>query len=156
MAEAPDFSKQSIVAASEPLAVSEREVKFQEVDAAGTIYYAKTFEYFGDVYLDLLTSAGLDVPRMLAERALAAPIIHAEADYIAPLVFGDRVRVELVLAHLGATSTRYGYRVIKTNGAVAAIGHTQHVWVDGQSFKPVPVPEPLRRYLSGRPGVTLA
>lgn len=155
MVDEPRFSKDAILATAAPLAVLERRVKFQEVDAAGTIYYAKAFEYFGDVYLDLLFAAGLDVPRVLEQRELAAPIIHAEADYLAPLRFGDPVSVEIVLAHIGTSSTRYAYRIRKSDGTVAAIGHTSHVWVDGKTFRPVPVPDALRQHLSGRPGVSM-
>jgi YbgC/YbaW family acyl-CoA thioester hydrolase len=143
----PSFPRETLVDAVGALARQERRVRFQDVDAAGTIYYARAFEYFGDVYLDLLANAGLDVPGMLQRRELAAPLIHAEADYLAPLRFGDDVRVELVKAEVGTSSTTYGYRITKSGGEVAAIGETRHVWVDGKTFRPTPVPDMLRRHV---------
>jgi acyl-CoA thioesterase FadM len=91
---------------------------------------------------------------MLARRELAAPLVHAEADYLAPLRFGDDVRVELVLAVLGASSTAYAYRIKKPDGQVAATGETRHVWVDGATFRPTALPAALRDFLRGKPGVS--
>ena len=141
------FSRENILAVAAPIASQARRVKFQDVDAAGTIYYSRVFEYFGDVYLDLLLQAGLDVPGMLERRELASPIIHAEADYLSPLRFGDEVRVEIALARVGTTSTSFGYRIVDKNDTVAAVGNTSHVWVDGKTFRPTAVPEALRSRL---------
>ncbi len=148
------FSKKAIAEAGRPLISQQRPVRFQDVDAAGTIYFPRIFEYFSDTYLALLIEAGLDVPTMLARRERAAPLVHAEADYEAPLHFGDSVDVHVVLAHLGTSSTRYGYRVNKTDGTLAAVGQTHHVWIDSHTFKPCPMPAALRSHLLGRPGVT--
>lgn len=150
------WSREAIVAAPEALICQERTVGFQDVDAAGTIFFPKVLEYFSDAYLQLLLVAGLDVPGALARRESAAPLVHAEADYLAPLRFGDHARVEVVLARVGGSSTSYAHRIVKADGTVAAIGQTVHVWVGGASFTPIPVPAALRAYLEGRPGVTMA
>jgi 1,4-dihydroxy-2-naphthoyl-CoA hydrolase len=143
----PSFPRETLLGAERALASQRRRVRFQDVDAAGTIYYARAFEYFGDVYLDLWVGAGLDVRGMLERRELAAPLIHAEADYLAPLRFGDDVSVEIVKAEVGTSSTTYGYRITKAGGEVAAIGETRHVWVDGKTFRPTPLPEALKRHI---------
>lgn len=149
----PDFEKDAILAAQPALCSQTRAVKFQDVDAAGTIYFARTFEYFSDAYLALLLQAGLDVPGMLARREMAAPLVHAEADYLSPLFFGDQVVVEVVFAQLGTSSTRFAYRVLKGDGTPAAIGQTHHVWIDSKSFKSCAMPPALRSYLESKPGV---
>jgi 1,4-dihydroxy-2-naphthoyl-CoA hydrolase len=142
--ERDEISSSLLVYASE-----ERPIRFQDVDAAGTIYYARMFEYFGDVYVRMLAEAGLDMPASLLQRDCASPLAHAEAQYLAPLVFGDRVTVKIVLARVGKTSTSYAYRVEK-EGVLAAVGQTVHVWVDPKTFLAMPVPETLRRFLESR------
>lgn len=142
------FSREQILAAGGALAAQRRPVRFQDVDAAGTIFFPKVFEYFSDAYLELLLAAGLDVPGDLARRTAAAPLVHSEADYLAPLRFGDQVDVEVVLAHVGGSSTAFAHRIRKLDGKVAVIGQTVHVWVSGKTFEPVPVPEALRAYLA--------
>jgi len=122
----------------------ERKVRFQEVDAAGTIYFAKVFELCGDAYLELLESSGLDVAGILRAKTWAAPLRHAEADYRAPLFFGDAVTVEIVRAHAGGSSLTIGHRLTRGDGQIAAVAITVHVFVDGGTFKPMPLPDALR------------
>jgi YbgC/YbaW family acyl-CoA thioester hydrolase len=142
------FLVEEIVTATDaPIAACVRAVKFQDVDAAGTIFFPRVLEYMADAYQDLLGRAGMDVPTMLRERTLAAPLRHAEADYLAPLFFGDEVTVEVVRADVGTKSVLFGHR-IKKGDVVAAVGSTLHVFVDGRTFRPVEVPEALRLYLS--------
>jgi 1,4-dihydroxy-2-naphthoyl-CoA hydrolase len=132
-----------------PIVSQTRPVRFQEVDAAGTIFFPRVLEYFSDAYQELLERAGIDTPRILRERAFAAPLAHAEADYLSPLFFGDTATVELLVARVGSSSVRFGHRV-KKGDAVAAIGSTVHVFVDGKTFKPTPVPAALTAYLEAR------
>lgn len=151
----PAFSREELVSATTALVTQRRCVRFQDVDAASTIYFARVLEYFGDAYLELLTAAGLDVPSMLRSRTLAAPLAHAEADYFAPLFFGDEVAVEVVRARLGKTSLCCGHRMTRVDGKVAAVGITVHVFVDGKTFQPEAAPEGLRRFIEGVGGVEL-
>ncbi len=143
MKEAP-FTTAELASATTSLVSQSRRVRFQDVDAAGTIYFARMFDLFGDAYVELLDAAGLDVPAILREKKWAAPLAHAEADYRAPLFFGDAITVEIVRAHAGSSSLTLGHRVTRADGSVAAVGITVHVFVDGATFKPTPVPEALR------------
>jgi 1,4-dihydroxy-2-naphthoyl-CoA hydrolase len=146
---ASPFERDEISSSQRVYASEERPIRFQDVDAAGTIYYARVFEYFGDVYVRMLVEAGLDMPASLLRRDCASPLAHAEAQYLAPLVFGERVTVKLVLARVGKTSTSYAYRVEKDD-VLAVVGQTVHVWVDPKTFSAMPVPEALRRFLESR------
>ena len=146
---ASPFERDEISSSRTVYAREERPIRFQDVDAAGTIYYARLFEYFGDVYVRMLAEAGLDMPSSLLQRDCASPLAHAEAQYLAPLVFGDRVTVKIVLARMGKTSTSYAYRVEKGD-VLAAVGQTVHVWVDPKTFSPMPVPASLRQFLEAR------
>ncbi len=120
-----------------------RVVRFQDVDAAGTIYFPRVLEYFADNYIDLLVHVGLDVPTLLREKRWAAPLAHAEADFLRPLFFGDAVDVEVVALKVGKTSATFGHRIRTGGGEPSAIGHTVHVFVDPTVFKPIPVPAKL-------------
>ena len=140
------FAQAEILESTTVFASESRVVRFQDVDAARTIYFPRVLEYFGDVYLALLTKAGLDVPGMLRRNEMAAPLAHAEADFLAPLFFGDAVEVELVKAKLGRSSATFGHR-IKKAGVVTSTGTTVHIFVDG-TFKPIEVPASLRQLVA--------
>jgi acyl-CoA thioesterase FadM len=126
-------------------------VRFQDVDAAGTIFYPRLFELFADVWGALLRHRGLDLPALLRQGRWAAPITHAEADYRKALRFGDPLRVCVVGARRGETSFRLGYRVERPDDPswVYATGQTVHVAVDGASFRPMALPPELLFVLEG-------
>ncbi|NUP04623.1 MAG: acyl-CoA thioesterase [Polyangiaceae bacterium] len=145
------FSRDELIGfEKKPIIEQLRAVKFQDVDAAGTIFFPRVLEYMADVYQELLARAGIDVPRVLREKTLAIPLVHAEADFVTPLFFGDQATVQVLVARVGTKSVVFGHR-IKKGDAVAAIGSTVHVFVDGATFRPTAVPDALRDYLSSAP-----
>lgn len=137
------FDRAELAESTTVFASQKRAVRFQEVDAARTVYYARIFEYFGDVYIDFLAKAGIDVGRFLAEGR-AAPLVHAEADYHHPLFFGSAIEVQVVRVRVGTSSLHIGYRIHTIDGKLAVTGSTSHVFVDTATFKPMPIPQELR------------
>jgi 1,4-dihydroxy-2-naphthoyl-CoA hydrolase len=126
-----------------------RVVRFQDVDAAGIVFYPRVLEYFSDAYMAFFMARGYDMPREVERRTFAAPLIHAEADYLLPLRFGDAVSVEVVGAKVGGSSFTVGYRVRAPGGRFAAIGRTVHVSIDRGTFKARAIPEAVRGILEG-------
>ena len=75
-----------------------RRVRFQDVDAAGIIFYPRVLEYFSDAYMSWLQEAGIDIPRTLELGEIGFPLVRAEAEYLRPLRFGDVIAVEIAAA----------------------------------------------------------
>jgi 1,4-dihydroxy-2-naphthoyl-CoA hydrolase len=124
-------------------------IRFQDVDAAGIIFYPRVLELCHDVYVEFLASAGFPLQECLRGPWIM-PIRHAEADYLRPLRFGDRVEVALVAAETGprqpATEVTIGYRIANlSSGEPAALAQTVHTFVDRKSFERVPMPDALDR-----------
>lgn len=117
-------------------------VPFQHVDAAGIVFYARVFEYFHDAYVAFAAEAGEPLHLAIAEQRWAAPLVHAEADYLAPLRFGDQVDVQLVAARLDGSKLTVGYR-IEGAGQVRAVGSTLHIFVEPSTFRRTAPPEAL-------------
>lgn len=126
-----------------------RTVRFQDVDAARTMFFARYFDWASEVYLAQLMAAGIDVPGMITRQEIAVPLRHVEASYRAPLFYGDRVVVELVAVELGTTSFSLGFRVRAEDDPARhhAYLQTVHVCIDPQGFRPVPVPAAMREAL---------
>ena len=127
----------------------ERAVRFQDIDAAGIVFYPRVLEYFHDAYTAWLHAGGYDLRRVLDEGAVGFPLVHAEADYKKPLRFGDRVTVEILAPKVSGGSWSLGYRVRLAGGKLAAIGQTSHVCIDRRTFRPCPLPDDLRALLEG-------
>jgi 1,4-dihydroxy-2-naphthoyl-CoA hydrolase len=117
-------------------------VAFQDVDAAGIVFFATIQTYFHETLVRFLDNAGQPLPAQLAAGAGMAPLVHAEADYLAPLRFGDRFTVGVVDAEVGASRVTLAYRLDGPAGP-AATGCTVHVWVD-PSFRKAPMPDGVR------------
>src|SRR3712207_4391936 len=71
-------------------------VKFQDVDAAGIVFYPRILEYFHDAYVAWLASLGVERAKVLAAPSWAAPIRKVEAEFLRPVTFGDVVGVGVV------------------------------------------------------------
>jgi YbgC/YbaW family acyl-CoA thioester hydrolase len=139
------FSREDLVHAEPTELARSRVVRFQDVDAAGVVFFARTLEYFHDAFIELLAERGHDWSTELAS-GIVAPLKHVEADYLAPLRFGDRLRVELVRAHLEPTQVTVGHRLVRERDSrVAAVGQSVHVAVEAGTFERVEWPIGLAR-----------
>lgn len=122
------------------------DIRFQDVDGAAIVFYSRFFEYFHDAYAAFLRHHGISLAEAVRTGEWLAPLTHAEAEYVHPLKFGDSALVEIVRARIGTTSLRVGYRIVLSGtSTVCTVGQTVHVMVDRASFRPMPVPEPVRR-----------
>jgi acyl-CoA thioesterase FadM len=61
---------------------------------------------------------------------MAMPVVHAEIDYLRPLLLSDRVTVELRLVDTGRRSIRFEATYRDEGGEPAAIARTVHVITD--------------------------
>jgi YbgC/YbaW family acyl-CoA thioester hydrolase len=123
-----------------------RTVRFQDVDAAGILFFGRAFEYLHDAYFAFLESGGVDIARVLREGSWAAPIAHAEADFVAPMRFGDAVAVEIERGEIGTTSLAVLYRVAGTTEQkrLFCTAKTVHVFLDGATYRPTAIPTHVR------------
>ena len=75
-------------------------------------------------------------------------VIETQCNYFSPLAFPQTVWAGLRVAHLGTSSVRYEVgQFADGEDLAAACGHFVHVYVDRQTRRPVPLPEPLKKTL---------
>lgn len=143
------FERERLLQRAESAFALELPIRFQDVDAAGIIFYPRVLELCHDVYVEFLASVGYPLPEML-KGPFIIPIRHAEADYLRPLRFGDRVEVAIIAAQTGPrlppTEVTLGYHISNIeNDEPAAVAQTVHTFVDRRSLERVPIPEGLER-----------
>ncbi|NIP83609.1 MAG: acyl-CoA thioesterase [Gemmatimonadetes bacterium] len=146
-----DDALERIAASTEVLHAERRIVRFQEVDAAGIVFYARVFDYFHDVYVAFLRARGAPLEAALREGTWVAPLRRAEAEYLRPLRFGEEIAVAIVAVELEETEYAVDYR-IDVDGEPACVGRSRHVAVDPERFRRTPIPDVLRRALEGGAG----
>jgi len=137
------FTREELQSSTVILFTERRPVRFQDVDAAGTLFYPRLLEYFSDAYLGLLAGGATDLRGGIIDGSFLTPIVHAEADYLAPLRFGDTVTIEIANARMSDRSFRLGFRATRQDGAIAAVGQVVYVTMDRVTARSVPLPEKL-------------
>ena len=122
-------------------------VPFQDIDAAGVVFYAHLFRYAHEAYEHFMQQIGCSLQALLAEDSYLLPLVHAEADYRRPLRHADKLHIELRLKRLGQTSFTVGYRVLGEDQTEHASLETVHVALDRKTKRPVALPDSLRKAL---------
>ena len=120
-------------------------VRLYDTDATGALFFAQQFRLTHDACEAFLAAAGLSV--LQGQSATLFPIVHAEADYAAPLRWGDAVTVEVRPGRVGTTSFRLRYRLRKSDGTVAGTVETVQVAISSKTGRPMHLPAKLRAAL---------
>ena len=131
----------------QPIFSVDRSVAFQDVDAAGLVFFVRFFEYCHDTFFAFMASRGISMPEVLARGTWGCPVAHAEADYAIPLRFGDRFTVEITELTFGTTSLRASYRVTNPRDMNVCTANIVHVFIDRHTLRPQPPPEAVREAL---------
>lgn len=115
-------------------------VEFVDTDAGGRIHHTAALRWAERAEHQLLRAAGWPELTCFPRR-------HVSVEFLAPLRFGDEVRVEIEVTNLGRTSITYGWRVVRQD-EVCVLGSTTCVLVDAGD-RPAELPPELRAGLSG-------
>jgi YbgC/YbaW family acyl-CoA thioester hydrolase len=126
-------------------------VPFQDIDAAGIVFYAHLFRYAHEAYEQFMREAGCSLRELLADGSYLLPLVHAEADYRRPMRHADELQIELRLKRLGGTSFTLGYRVLAEDQSEHASLETVHVAIDRETHRPMTLPDSLRKALARLP-----
>lgn len=122
-----------------PRSTHRASIRFQDVDAAGIMFFARVFDLFHDAFVAHLRAHGVRLDEVLKARVWGAPLVHVEADYARPLSFADEVDIEVDLAARGETSITLSY-VVSRRGDVCVRGVTKHAFIDRTTGRPRPIP----------------
>ncbi len=87
-------------------------VRFDDVDFARVVYYPRFFGYTHQTFEDFFADeVKCTYAKMLQERKTGYPSVHASADFLTPLRFGDVARVVLETLEVGKKSLTCRYRI---------------------------------------------
>jgi len=128
-------------------------VRLYDTDAAGFHFYGAQFRFAHEALEDFLEHIGQPIAATIRDRDVLFPVVHAEADYRAPLAVGDRLTVKVVVKALGDRSFSMGYRLLLADGREAGSVMTVHASVAAATGASCPLPERVRTafapYLAG-------
>lgn len=121
--------------------------RWMDNDVYGHVNNVTYYSYFDTVVNRYLIEAGaLDIHA----GPVIGLVVETHCNYFAPLAFPREVVAGLRVAHVGSSSVRYEIGLFDGDAPqAAACGHFVHVYVDRETRRPVPLPEALKRALSG-------
>lgn len=126
----------------------ERAVRFEEVDAAGIVFFARFFNYCHEAMEALLSPVDGAYAGLIVDRRIGLPAVRVEAEFRTPLRFGDTARIEVTVAHIGTKSCEFCYRFTRaSDGAVIATVRHVVVVCELGAITSVPIPEDVRRVM---------
>lgn len=111
------------------------------MDRAGIVYFGRVFEWCHIAYEELMTALFGGIEGVFSGTDWGMPLVHAEADYKAPMKLDDRLTIELRIERLGGSSVAFGYRVVGPDADLRATAKLVHAFVDMRSFSKRAAPE---------------
>jgi 1,4-dihydroxy-2-naphthoyl-CoA hydrolase len=121
-------------------------IRLHDTDAAGIIFFANQFKIVHDAYEDLLEEFGWSFQKMLQGTKYFLPIVHAESDYLTPVMVGDEIVIAIKVGHIGKTSFSFEY-TLKRGKTLVGTAKTVHVTIDQKTRKKITLPLALRKAL---------
>jgi len=126
-------------------------VNFGAVDHARVIYYPRFFDLFHRTFEEWFDKAlGVPYSRLIIDENIGFPTVTAQAEFVKPVRFGDRLRVDLEIVSLGRRSITVSFTATRlSDGAVAARATVKKVAIDNDRFASVDIPEAWRKRFTG-------
>jgi 1,4-dihydroxy-2-naphthoyl-CoA hydrolase len=122
-------------------------VKLADTDASGLLFFGSQFRIAHDAFEAFAHSSGLSVGEVLRERDFLLPIVHAEANYLAPSAVGDELRIEVRAERVGDSSFTLAYRLISPHGHDVGTVRIVHAAIDKKTRLKRSLPDDLRARL---------
>ncbi len=100
--------------------VFERPIKFEEVDAAAIVFFARFVNYAHEAMEHFFSHVPGGYPGLILARRIGFPAVHLDATFASPVRFGEVLRIETRVARLGNRSAVFQYRMINAESGVLA------------------------------------
>ena len=132
-------------AAGQPAAVTGRpfvhtlRVRYAECDAQGVVFNAHYLAYIDHTITEMCRAAFGSYQAMI-DRGLDIVLAAAELEFRVAARFDDLLTIEARVTHLGTTSLRLAYRVLREDELIVA-AETRHVFVVAGTNDKTPMPD---------------
>jgi 4-hydroxybenzoyl-CoA thioesterase len=129
--------------------VFDRPIKFEEVDAANIVFFARFVTYAHEAMEHFFNALPGGYAELILERRVGFPAVHVEIDFTAPARYGDVLRIETRVARIGNRSATLWYRMRHAVGDLLAceLRHTV-VTTDLRTLTSCDMPADVRALLA--------
>jgi YbgC/YbaW family acyl-CoA thioester hydrolase len=125
-------------------------VRWEDIDAAGIINYQAYLRFFGLAEIELFRSCGLSYKTMQEELGVWLPRVHVECDFFHPVTLDELLVVDAYFGRIGTSSIQLEFEVHRSGQPETIVARGQYILVCVRrgEFKPVPVPDDVRKKLA--------
>ncbi len=124
-----------------------RKVRLKDTDATGVLYFSEQLKMALEAFEEFLAHHQFSL-RQLIDSPYLMPIVHAEADYFAPVMVGDELEIGMSVEAIGTKSMTLQYRFYDATRKLE-VGKAKivHVTVERASRASVPIPDFMKAML---------
>ncbi len=119
-------------------------VYFQDTDAGGVVYHSNYVNFMERARTEWLRTFGYSNGGLLKEFGVAFVVRSLKMDYLKPALLDDLVTVTALVKDIGRSRVTLTQSVLRGDELLTE-GEVHLVCVNMQTFKPVSVPEVLRK-----------
>ena len=126
-----------------------RTIRLADTDAAGVVYFTRVLDICHEAYEAYLHEGKISLPHLLHNLEIALPIVHAEVNFLRPLMWGNQIEVEVRPQPIEENEFRIEYKIIsnwKTDPKAKVIAQTRHLCINANSRKRVSLPPQLQAW----------
>lgn len=133
--------------------IGHNQVRMHDIDMVGILYFPRQFRFVHDALEDFSETYGMAFAHLFRKEKFLFVVVHAEADYFAPLHVGDKLEVHLSIKAIGTTSFTIHYKIYKLDRlserdkTLAGTATTVHVTMDADTREKIPIPERFKLLL---------
>jgi YbgC/YbaW family acyl-CoA thioester hydrolase len=129
-----------------------RTVRFDEVDIAGVVFFARYLNYGHEAMEDFFAGFEGGYAGLVKSRGVGFPAVNAEVTYTASLRLGDPFFIDTSVLHIGNTSCVFGYRIWRSgpDGTELDCARIRHTCVvcNLPAMTKLAIPSDIRAHLS--------
>jgi acyl-CoA thioester hydrolase len=119
-------------------------VYFQDTDAGGVVYHASYVNFMERSRTEWLRTFGYSNARLMKELGVVFVVHSLKLDYLKPALLDDLVAVTSQVKEIGRSRLNLYQEVLRVE-EVLVKGEVHLACVDVKTFKPVSVPDVLRK-----------
>lgn len=123
--------------------------RLHDIDAAGFMFYARSFYHLHDAYEEMLNEHNLKISDILKGQYLF-PISHAEADFKVPIKLNQFITIEVFSVKFEQDRFTLRYDFKNKQGKTVITALTRHVCIDKQSYQATEIPVEWINMLTAR------
>lgn len=120
-------------------------VYYEDTDSGGVVYYANYLKFMERARTEWLRAMGFEQSALLNEHHVIFVVRSVAIEYLKSAVFDDLLQVTARVEHVGRSQIIFKQAVEKND--VLARAEVKIVCVNGETFKPVKIPDAIRQKL---------